>query len=52
MAPKQDKKAVKPAGAKKQKAPRMITKDVGGDKNGSTRTVRSQRLVRYIRCSS
>lgn len=33
--------------AGKPKAPaRMVTKDIGGDKNGKQRTVRAQRLVR------
>ena len=43
MGPKEKKKAVK--GAKKERRPRMVTKQIGGDKNGGTRVVRAQRLV-------
>ena len=37
----------KAAAEKPKKAPsRMITKDIGGDKNGGKRTVRIKRMVR------
>lgn len=36
-----------PKAGDKPKAPaRMVTKDIGGDKNGGKRTVRAKRLVR------
>lgn len=37
--------APKPAG-KPKAAARMVTKKIGGDKNGGERTVRAKRLVR------
>ena len=39
------KKAVVPA--KKMKASRMVKKDIGGEKNGGTRTVRVSRMVSH-----
>ena len=41
-------KGQKKAAAKKQQRPRMISKPVGGEKNGGNRTVRASRLVRNL----
>ena len=52
MGPKADTKAKAPA--KPKTAARMVTKTIGGDKNGGKRTVRVSRLVRqlYVRMCS
>jgi len=44
MAP--TKKQVKPKKASKPRSKRMITKDIGGEKNGGKRVVRVNRMVR------
>ena len=59
MAPKGEKKAKAPPAVKKQREPvkkrqrpsRMVTKQIGGDKNGGERTVRVSRMVSEVSTS-
>ncbi|KAK3085051.1 hypothetical protein FSP39_023533 [Pinctada imbricata] len=47
MGPKSEAKVKAPAKTKPKTDPRMVSKSIGGDKNGGKRTVRKSRLPRY-----